>query len=198
MIKTQTKTIWRISLAVVLTLSTGAAIDQATQPAQAVQLADGRVYFVRPPSLVRATTTTRTASASSATYYFTIQVPENAGEPLQRVTVVERDGNVSAREILFNPEDTEAFVGLPRARGANVPLGAVNFDSNTQTIAVNFNPPVAPGTTVTIGLKPERNPQTGGVYLFGVTAFPQGQNPYGQFLGYGRIDFNDPGDGRFF
>jgi hypothetical protein len=192
------KAIWRISLAVALTIGASVAIDRLSPPAQAVQLADGRVYFVRPPSLVRATTTTRTASASSATYYFTIQVPENSGEPLQRVTVVEQNGDVSARAILFNAEDTEAFVGLPRDRGAEVPLGAVNFDPDTQTIAVNFNPPVAPGTTVTIGLKPERNPQTGGVYLFGVTAFPQGQNPYGQFLGYGRIDFNDPGDGRFF
>jgi len=34
-----------------------------------------------------------------------------------------------------------------------------------------------------------RNPCYGGAYLFGLTAFPQGEVPHGQFLGYGRIHF---------
>jgi hypothetical protein len=177
----------------------GAAEGIVSSAADAVQLSDGRVYFVQPPSLAGAVTTSRTPLAQGATYYFTVSVPENSGEPLQQVVVVQQDGDTSLRRVLFDPEDTRAFVGTPRNRASELTLGEVTFDRETNTVAVTFDPPVPPGTTVTIGLAPERNPRTGGVFLFGVTAFPTGSNAYGQFLGYGRLDFNDPGDGiQFF
>ena len=53
---------------------------------------------------------------------------------------------------------------------------------------IAFDPPVSPGTTVTVALRAKRNP-SGGVYLFGVTAFPAGERSWGQFLGYGRLHF---------
>nr|WP_199755917.1 DUF2808 domain-containing protein [Chroococcidiopsis cubana] len=47
---------------------------------------------------------------------------------------------------------------------------------------------MSPGTTVTVALRAKRNP-SGGIYLFGVTAFPTGEKSSGQFLGYGRLHF---------
>lgn len=167
----------------------------AISSVQAVQLSDGRVYFVQPPRLGRVATTERTALASYATYDFTISVPADAGEPLQRVTVAQRDGDTSNRRILVNPRNVRAVAVDRGDRGTSLPLGDVTFDRDTQTVTVNFDPPIQPGTTVTISIRPNRNPYSGGVYLFGVTAFPAGATPYGQFLGYGRIDIDDRGDG---
>lgn len=173
----------------------GAVGGLMTSSVQAVQLSDGRVYFIQPPRLGRVTTTERTALASTAVYYFTIAIPADAGEPLQRVTVVQRDGDSSNRRILVNPRNVRAFAGDGEDRGTPLPLNDVTFDRDTQTVTLNFDPPIQPGTTVTIGIRPERNPYVGGVYLYGVTAFPAGATPYGQFLGYGRIDIDDRGDG---
>ncbi|MDZ4877634.1 MAG: hypothetical protein CLLPBCKN_007069 [Chroococcidiopsis cubana SAG 39.79] len=53
---------------------------------------------------------------------------------------------------------------------------------------IAFDPPVSPGTTVTVALRAESNPD-GGIYLFGVTAFPAREKSSGQFLGYGRLHF---------
>lgn len=189
-----------LSATVLVALTIATTINGVERSAaNAVQLANGRVYFVQPPSLEAAVTTSRTPLAQGATYYFTISVPENSDEPMQQVVVVQQHGDTSIRRILFDTEDTRAFVGTPRDRAAELALGQVTFDRETNTVAVTFDPPVPPGTTVTIGLAPERNPRTGGVFLFGVTAFPAGSDAYGQFLGYGRLDFNDPGDGiQFF
>lgn len=164
------------------------------QAADAVRLSDGRVYFVQPPRLVNAVTTERSALARNATYYFTIEVPANSDEPLGQVAISQRDGNSAARRVAFDVEDSVAFIGTRREQGAEVSIANTTFDDETNTVTLQFNPPIPPATTVTIGVDPERNPRTGGIYLYGVTAFPAGEQPYGQFLGYARIDINDPGD----
>lgn len=164
------------------------------QAADAVRLSDGRVYFVAPPRLVNAVTTERSALARNATYYFTIEVPASSDEPLGQLAITQRDGDSAARRVEFDVEDSVAFVGTRRQQGAEVAIASTSFNDETNTVTVQFNPPIPPGTTVTIGVDPERNPRTGGIYLYGVTAFPAGDQPYGQFLGYGRIDINDPGD----
>ena len=71
------------------------------------------------------------------------------------------------------------------------------IDEDQQSVTLTFDPPVAPGNTVTIALEPERNPRRSGVYLFGVTAYPSGEKTYGQFLGYGRLHFYDRGGDPF-
>ncbi len=58
-------------------------------------------------------------------------------------------------------------------------------------IRIAFDPPIAPGQTVTVSLQADRNPLQGGVYLFGVTAFPMGESNSGLFLGYGRVNIFD-------
>lgn len=164
----------------------GASLNQF---AQAVQLADGTFYFVQPPSLLRARTTDKGVRALGAKYYFTLSVPEGAGEPLQRVTIAQQEG---ADTIRFSLDKTQAFAD---DEGDKLALGKVTRDKATRTVSVVFNPPVPPGQTVTVRLRPFQNPSAPGVYLFGVTAFPQGEKAHGQFLGFGRLQFYSGSNG---
>ena len=78
--------ITRVVTVLGLTLLLPVAIwGEKSQQALGVVLADGTVYFALPPSLVTTTATFRSPNVP-ATYYFTLGLPENAGEPLQRVT----------------------------------------------------------------------------------------------------------------
>jgi hypothetical protein len=159
----------------------------------AVQLRDGTVHFTSPPRLEGASTTQNSVYAWSATYYFTLDVPENAGEPLQRVTIAQEPSPDTVR---FDLKDTEAFEG--GRSGTKLQLGEVTSDRKSRSVTVNFNPPIPPGRRVTIALAPDRNPSVAGVYLFGVTAFPAGEKSRGQFLGFGRISIYSAGpDGLF-
>ncbi|MHC5933614.1 DUF2808 domain-containing protein [Nostoc sp.] len=177
-----------------ITLSLAISIGGvAVTVTQAVQLRDGTVYFVEPPKLVKATTTYKDVNIFGGTYYFTINVPENAGESLQKVTIAQREG---VENIDYNLNDTRAFVGtsdayggLRRSKETQLPLGQVTNERETRTVSVNFDPPVTPGQTITIALRPVSNPSFSGVYLLGVTAFPVGEKSHGQFLGFGRFQF---------
>jgi hypothetical protein len=162
-------------------------------PAQSIQVR-GANYFVSPPRLVGASTTQNSVYAWSVTYYFTLDVPENAGEPLQKVTIAQNEGFDRVR---FDLKHTEAVEG-DRRSNTKLGLGEVTQDDKTKAITVSFNPPVAPGKRVTIALEPYQNPSTGGVYLYGVTAFPPGEPAYGQFLGFGRISIYESGFNSLF
>ncbi|MDJ0674467.1 MAG: DUF2808 domain-containing protein [Calothrix sp. MO_167.B42] len=163
-------------------------------PTQAVQLRDGKVYFVQPPRLIKVTTTFNDARVSGATYYFTISLPENAGEPLQKVIINQHQG---IENIDFRLKKTIAFTGKRSRRGEKIQLKDVTRDKKNRTVSIVFDTPVSPGKTITIGLKPEYNPMTGGIYLFGVTAFPVGEKSHGQFMGFGRLHFYSH-DGKSF
>lgn len=91
-------------------------------------------------------------------------------------------------------EDTEAFEGTYRQKGVELNLAEVKSDRQTRSVAIAFSPPVPPGKTVTIALHPRRNPESGGIYQFGLTAFPPGEKSHGQFLGFGRLHFYGYGD----
>ncbi|MEB3210224.1 MAG: DUF2808 domain-containing protein [Leptolyngbyaceae bacterium] len=158
--------------------------------AEGVQLADGKVYFERPPSLVNATATVHRLGATNARYYFDLNVPVDAGEPLQRVTIAQEGGNSFVRQVEFDDDEAQAFLGSRRRRGEEVAIASSVWNEDTQTVTIEFATPIAPGTDVTIRLEPERNPELTGIYLFGVTAFPAGDNSQGQFLGYGRFGFS--------
>jgi Protein of unknown function (DUF2808) len=161
-----------------------------SMPTQAVQLQNGTTYFTVPPQLVSASATEKRVSASGVSYYFTLSVPTDAGEPLRRVEIVQRDGSIHSKLVQFDAEESRAFVGTQRDRGADLTLGENSFDRDSQTLSVVFDPPVPPGTVVTLDLRPKRNPLRDGIYLFGVTAYPEGKDGYGQFLGYGRLQFD--------
>ncbi|HEY9623045.1 MAG TPA: DUF2808 domain-containing protein [Crinalium sp.] len=190
----RTSALFATTLAVVL----GVGGTGFHQIAQAVQLSDGKVYFVQPPRLLAASTTRTQTSQSGSTYYFTLSVPETAGEPLQRIAIAQQNGGNSFRNVEYELDNTRAFVGTRGDRGAAIPVRETTYDSETETVSVVFDQPVPPGTTVTIGLRPDRNPDLDGLYLFGVTAFPAGESAYGQFLGYGRLEFYSPDHDFFF
>lgn len=165
----------------------------------AVQLADGTVYFERPPSLLNASATTNRARSPNAKYYFDLDIPSNAGEPLQQVTITQQGGGSFVSRVRFEADETQAFLGTRRRRGEEVSIASSTWDEESQTVTVIFAPPVAPGNNITIRLEPEHNPRRAGVYLFGVTAYPAGEISHGQFLGYGRFQFiTNQNIGRFF
>ncbi len=179
----------RVSTVFGATLAASVSIWAIAAPStQAIQLADGTVSFEKPPNLISATTTYNATYVWGATYYFTLELPTNAGEPLRRVTINQRQG---VDDIRFDLEDTRAFEGTPRNKGEKLTLKEVTKDADTQTISVTFDPPIQPGKTFTIGLRPVRNPWSSGAYIFGVTAFPVGEKPYGLYLGVGRLQFYD-------
>jgi hypothetical protein len=153
---------------------------------QTVYQPDNETFFTgQPPVLVTAETAENWVSWPNAHYYFTFNLPKNSVESLGKVTIKQQE---NVETIQFNLNDTHAFIGTQRN-----PNKALNFtttqDPNTQTISVNFNPPVPPGTTFTIRLEAQRNPSSSGTYLFDVTTFPAGDNPTGLPMGVGRITF---------
>ncbi len=179
------KLLSQLGIAIAVPVVIGAV---AVLPVSGVTLRDGKVYFVQPPRLVRAATTNNGARMWGATYYFTISLPENADEPLQRVIIHQRLGWEFPR---FYLEESRAFEGTSRSQGREFALKAVTRDRKARTISVTFSPPVPPGTTLTIRLRPVQNLRNSGIYMFGVTAFPSGEKVHGQFLGFARFHFYD-------
>jgi hypothetical protein len=160
-----------------------------SQPIHAVTLQDGTVYFERSPRLNTVRTTQNRTAISGATYYFTVTIPEDAGEPLQRIVIAQKDGRTRLRQVRWRVEDAIAF--MEAERRSELAFSQIEVDPDAQTISLVFDTPIEPGTTVTVGLRPRRNPRQDGVYLFGVTAFPAGELSHGQFLGFGRLHFYD-------
>lgn len=159
---------------------------------QAVRSGNGTVTFAEPPLLVAAKTPYLETSATDTTYYFTLDLPANAGEPLQKVTFLQTEGS---QPIKFDLKNNRAFEGTQEHKGSKLTLKPpIQGDRSSQKITVIFDPPVAPGKTVTIALRTIRNPLYDGIYLFGVTAFPAGEQATGQFIGYGRLHFYSDGD----
>lgn len=157
--------------------------------ATAGQFSDGRTFFDRSPSLVRSATS-NLATRFSSTYTFTLTVPVDAGFPLQAVTITQKG---DAEMVHFDVGKSVAFAGDRYRAGLSLPLASVGGiePGNDKQTTIVFDPPVQPGTTVTIALEVKRNPSTSGTYLFSVTAYPIGKKGIGSFLGLGRLSFYD-------
>lgn len=145
-----------------------------------------QTFFSQPLHLVRAAAFPDGAYIPS-TYEFTLTIPKDAGQPLKAVTITQAT-NVETVE--FDVTRSKVF-NSRRAAGTEIQLASVggNQPSNVGEATIVFDQPVLPGNTVTIALAVRRNPIGSGVYQFGVTAYPEGENSLGQFLGYGRINF---------
>jgi Protein of unknown function (DUF2808) len=154
----------------------------------AIELKDGKTYFEKPPRLIGSTASQNGTYIWGVTYYFTVQIPEGAGESLEKLDI---ELQASPDRPIFSSSSTEAFEGTRRKPKDKIPLKDVMIDPKTQVVSVTFDPPVEPGKTVTVRIYPVRNPDTGGTYLYGVTAFPKGEKPAPQFLGFGRIRIYD-------
>ncbi|KAF3889538.1 MULTISPECIES: DUF2808 domain-containing protein [Nostocales] len=151
---------------------------------KAVQLDDGTVYFNEPPSLGKVETSDNTVNSKDATYFFNVNIPDIADEPLKKINLTQKKGEVN---IQFNLKNVVAFQNDNHQQ--RLSLEQVTYDKKTQTISIIFASPVNPGSSVTIGVQPLQNPSESGTYLFGIEAFPQGNKAHGQFLGFGRLEF---------
>ena len=146
----------------------------------------GQTFFSQPLYLVRAAAKANGGYVSS-TYEFTLTIPKDAGQPLKAVTITQA---TNVETVQFDVTRSKAF-NSRRAAGSEIQLASVGGDqpSNPGEAMIVFDQPVLPGNTVTIALAARRNPIGSGVYQFGITAYPDGENRLGQFLGYGRINF---------
>ncbi|WP_448562788.1 DUF2808 domain-containing protein [Trichothermofontia sp.] len=165
--------------------ATMATITANRLPVAAVQLADGMTAFVQQPVLLDATTTHNTARAWVATYYFNMQLPAGASEPLQRLQIDQKQG---VELIGYRLNKTRAYEGSRSRRGEPLAIGEQSFDRRTGQLTVIFDPPIPPGTQFTLALQPVQNPMSG-IYLLGVTAFPAGDRAMPHFMGFGRLHF---------
>lgn len=163
-------------------------ISQPESPVKSISInQEGQTFFSEPPQLVRSATSQIEANTSS-TYEFTLTVPKDAGQPLKAVKVVQAE---NVETIKFDVGSSKAFIGDRLTASSEIRLASVGGEqpTNPGEVTIVFDQPIQPGNTVTVALAAQRNPIWGGVYLFGVTAYPAGENGLGQFLGYGRINF---------
>ncbi|GBF82888.1 DUF2808 domain-containing protein [Aphanothece sacrum] len=160
-------------------------------PILAVELGNGITIFNKSPRLIDMVTTLSSIRAWGANYYVTIELPKNVGESLQKLTIKQSQG---AEIISYDLTETLAFEGTPLNRGNSLTVAKAKQNLDTNEITIILDPPVPPGNTITVGLKPKINPEIGGVYLFGITAYPTGEKPQGLYLGPGRLRFYQHSD----
>jgi Protein of unknown function (DUF2808) len=155
----------------------------------AIAIPQGQTTFTHSPRLIRAATSHNGAGASS-TYQFTLSVPKDAGAPIKAVKVTQQSGS---ENIMFDVSESLAFNGDSFAGGTEVPLASIGGEESSQSgeITVEFDRPIPPGSTVTVALKVKRNPALDGIYSFGVTAYPPGENSQGLFLGDRDLHFDE-------
>ncbi|MEO1134530.1 MAG: DUF2808 domain-containing protein, partial [Cyanobacteria bacterium J06639_1] len=154
-----------------------------------VTLRDGSTAFSRPPELLGASVSSNRANARSATYRFSVSVPDNAGEPLQAIEL-EQQRNLETIKFnldLTRVEDSDRAI-LPSS------IQPIPQPSGPDKLRVTFDPPVAPGTDLEVILKARKNPRRDGIYQFRVEAFPPGESVQSHSLGYGRLHIIDTGD----
>ena len=149
-------------------------------------LSPATIALAEPPLLVATTTTFNAIGVKQAVYYFTLQVPANSREPLQKITFTQRQG---LEQIRFDEKGSYAFQGTPGRQGESLAIALATNDRQNQTTTVTFNQPLAPGQTVTIALRPFRNPIYEGVYLFELAALPSSPSTQAQTIGIGRLQF---------
>ncbi len=155
-------------------------------PTIAMELGNGLTIFNKSPRLVNVVTTLSGIRVDGAKYYFTIELGENVGEPLQKLTIKQSQGS----EIInYYLDETIAFEGEPINRGQSLSISRTKQNLDNHEITILLDPPLEPGTTFTVALKPKRNPQEPGVYQFSISAYPTGEKPQGLYIGLGRLQF---------
>ncbi|UAJ73530.1 DUF2808 domain-containing protein [Synechocystis sp. PCC 7339] len=165
-----------------LVLSPAIVVQAQTDPFPA----NATFFTGTPPSLADVDASFNGVNTPNSRYFFSISLPAGEIEPLGKL-VLHQQPNPSP--ISLDLSQTEVFLGMPSQRGNDLASSAVSTSGDSQTVVVQFDPPIAPGNTVTIALLAEQNPQVEGVYQFRVQAFPPGPAPVGLDLGVGRLQF---------
>ena len=143
------------------------------------------IAFVGIPRLVDSTTTQKKTRIQS-TYYFTIDVPDNAGISLKQIQFTQTSGSDFLGK---NIRKTTVFEGTRKNRGSEFPVSLVENNQDTRTMIVSLEQPIPPGKTITIALRTYRTPADSGVYQLRVTGFPDGENARDASLGVARFHF---------
>ncbi|MGD1860534.1 MAG: DUF2808 domain-containing protein [Leptolyngbyaceae cyanobacterium] len=165
------------------------ALVSVTWPSAAVQLGDGTIAFNSPPRLDSFITFDERAQDRNTTYYVTVRLLPEAGEPLQTLSVSLIEGRFN--RLNYRTEQISVYGGQPRDRSTAYPVETADYDANSQTLTIRLAQPAEPGQTLTFELELVRNPRFGGVYLYDVVAAPAGENPRFQRIGTGRIHIYD-------
>ncbi|MCP9848583.1 DUF2808 domain-containing protein [Cyanobium sp. Morenito 9A2] len=169
------------ALALAIPLGLGSAPLLLPAPlAQALELR-GQTYFVSPPWKVTLRNYYWYVNQSGGEYYITIELPDKAAASLGAMRLQQTRG--IDRTFRFDTGASRAFLGLPRREGAQVPV-VVRFDNDRRLFHIDFPQPVPPGSTLTVALRPHRNPSQADSYMFQVTAFPAGPNPVASPVGF--------------
>ncbi len=163
----------------------------AVEPAQALQGVDGTTYFDAVPRLDREAQI-RTAAS---TITISVVIPEEGSVPLGTV-VIDQAQNVE--DLALSEDRVMAVLGDRYYPGAETLPIQVSFEpiGDSQQIRVEFEEGLEPGSTVTIALQPQLNQTLEANYLFGVTAMPDGEQPFEYFLGYTGANFYQINDER--
>jgi hypothetical protein len=169
------------------------AAPPTTIAAHSVQFPDGTVAFTTPPRLANFAATRNLAGVRNATYYFTVTLPAEAEAGLKTLEIALIEGR--ANRLDFDLDDTAVFVGTRDERGSALPLEGATYDEDSQTVTLTLAEAAAPGQILTFALHPRRNPRWEGVYLFELTAFPDGDLVRSQRVGTARLHIYRP-DGR--
>lgn len=173
-------------LLISLSLSLATLLTLVSYPSMSGELNNGRTFFNQSPRLLNVMTTFQGIRIPFPSYYYTIELPAQSGESLQRVMINKRQGSDT---IHYNTDQTIAFEGTQDSRGDSIKVKDTQWDENSETLTITLDTPVSPGKVFTIGLKPKKNPEFSGIYLFGVTVFPVGNNPMHLYLGNGQLHF---------
>jgi hypothetical protein len=177
------------SLLLTLAISSGWSL-------QAVQFADGTTQFNSPPRLVDFYTTRDDVNNRNATYYVTVNLLPEAGEPLKTLTVSLTEGRFT--RLGYHTDETEVFQGTARDRQSAIPVESVTYTDDTQTLTIQLLEGAQPGQMLTFALHPVRNPTSEGVYLFEVRAASAGDKPVFQRVGTGRLSIFRSDNGEIF
>lgn len=156
-------------------------------PAAALEIR-GSTYFRKGPFRLSMLTYSSNVSQPWPEYYVTIPMPEQAGANLGALEIQQIGG--ADWQFGFDASRTRAFIGKPRREGRPVPVEAT-FDEQRRQFLIRFPQPPVPGETVTVALRPIRNPIQADTYLFTVRAFPDGPQPVATPVGVGRVRIYD-------
>lgn len=184
----QRRSFW-LGLAVAVALS---ALTSQGAVLQAAQWADGTRRFDQAPRLVDFTSLRNRTNDRRPVYYLTVNLSPNAGAPLKTLKVSLTRGRF--RRLNYRLDQIDVFQGDRKNRGPSLAIAATDYDDQQQTLTVTLAEPATPGQIITFALRPASNPSQGGVYLFEVTAAPEGGLAHPQLVGIARLNIFDEVD----
>jgi hypothetical protein len=155
------------------------------QSAIYAQINEGQSFFERSPRITRSATSFRNPGVL-ANYSVTINLPKDAKQSLKSVAIAQQP---NLEKIVFYSDKTTAYLGEKKS-DREIPIKVETAKAGEAVILLEKS--LEPGQTITISLK-ARNPYYGGIYQFGVTAFPVGNQTQGIYIGLMRLHFSQPG-----